>query len=344
MAWPCISRVCCLARFWNQFDKSDLSLPLTNHNYSDIADQEVRSVTRHVPTDRVLTHNYSTPDHRGSPQTPGDAPGTRRSLRGRREANFKPREDYHRPGVPFSSVTQYKQDYKPWPIPKKENFPWISNCGKGGNVGSDSPVNSYPNASQTRGDRGEREREELGMRWGEQGTGTAKSSYRQEYRPWTGARPAKTTRKQRPPAPYASPRSGVSHLPNETSYQAAYSGAGEAFRHTELHQRDHNTTTSSAGLLTTTSISTVPQTTVTLLQLSSTTTTPITTTGLQQSSLPERPNLSIGTMGEHKTCIACGHLSVTHVLFVLLQEQLVRTKLSPNPSAVFQSRSRIFNI
>lgn len=29
---------------------------------------------------------------------------------------------------------------------------------------------------------------------------------------------------------------------------------------------------------------------------------------------------------------------------MLLQEQLVRTKLSPNPSAVFQSRSRIFNI
>uniref|UniRef100_A0A8C8IXT8 MAP6 domain containing 1 n=1 Tax=Oncorhynchus tshawytscha TaxID=74940 RepID=A0A8C8IXT8_ONCTS len=245
MAWPCISRVCCLARFWNQFDKSDLSLPLTIQNYSDIADQEVRSVTRQVPTDR----------------------------------------DYHRPGVPFSSVTQYKQDYKPWPIPKKDNFPWISNCGKGGTVGSDSPVNSYPNASQTRGETGERE--ELGMRWGEQGTGTAQSSYRQEYRPWTGARPAKTTRKQRPPAPYASPRSGVSHLPNETSYQAAYSGAGEAFRHTELHQRDHNTTTS-----------TVPKAPVTLLQPSSTTTTPIISTGLQQSSLPERPNLSIGTMGE----------------------------------------------
>uniref|UniRef100_A0A8D2ISQ3 MAP6 domain containing 1 n=1 Tax=Varanus komodoensis TaxID=61221 RepID=A0A8D2ISQ3_VARKO len=36
MAWPCISRVCCLARFWNQLDKSDLAVPLTIHNYSDI--------------------------------------------------------------------------------------------------------------------------------------------------------------------------------------------------------------------------------------------------------------------------------------------------------------------
>ncbi|XP_041752655.2 microtubule-associated protein 6 homolog [Coregonus clupeaformis] len=326
MAWPCISRVCCLARFWNQFDKSDLSVPLTIQNYSEITDQEVQSVTRQVPTDRVLRHNYSTPEHRGSPQTPGDAPGTQRSLRGRREPNFKPQVDYHQPGVPFSSVTQYTQDYKPWPIPKKENFPWISNGGKGGDVGSDSPVNSNPNASQTRGDIGEREREERGrQRWGEPGTVTAKSSYRQEYRPWTGARPAKTTRQQRPPAPYASPGSGVSHLPNETSYQAAYNGGGEAFRHTELHQRDHTPSTSTAGLLTTTSISTVPQNTVTPLQpYSIATTTPITTTtGLQQSSLPERPDLSIGTMGE---------------------EQLVRTKLSPNPSAVFQSGSRIFNI
>ncbi|CDQ79003.1 unnamed protein product [Oncorhynchus mykiss] len=280
MAWPCISRVCCLARFWNQFDKSDLSVPLTIQNYSDITDQE----------------------------TPGDAPGTQRSLRGRREPNFKPQEDYQQTGVPFSTVTQYKQDYKPWPIPKKENFPWISNVGKGGEVGLDSP------------ERGR-------QRWGEQGTVTAKSSYslqfkeqkakgqnvctlsltlpsspprRQEYRPWTGARPAKTTRKQRPPAPYASPGSGVSHLPNETSYQAAYNGGGEAFRHTELHQRDHTPSSSTADLLNPTSISTVPQNTVTPLQpYSIATTTPITTTaGLQQSSLPERPDLSIGTMGE----------------------------------------------
>uniref|UniRef100_A0A8C7JPT3 MAP6 domain containing 1 n=1 Tax=Oncorhynchus kisutch TaxID=8019 RepID=A0A8C7JPT3_ONCKI len=239
MAWPCISRVCCLARFWNQFDKSDLSVPLTIQNYSDITDQEVQSVTRQVPTDR----------------------------------------DYQQTGVPFSTVTQYKQDYKPWPIPKKENFPWISNVGKGGEDGSDSPVNSNPNASQTRGDMGERE-ERGRQRWGEQGTVTAKSSYR----------------KQRPPAPYASPGSGVSHLPNETSYQAAYNGGGEAFRHTELHQRDHTPSTSTADLLT----PTVPQNTVTPLQpYSIATTTPITTTAsLQQSSLPERPDLSIGTMGE----------------------------------------------
>ncbi|XP_028283286.1 microtubule-associated protein 6 homolog [Parambassis ranga] len=158
MAWPCISRVCCLARFWNQFDKSDLSVPLTIQNYSDIAEQEVRSVTKHVSvSERAPGNNYSTPDLRakGSPHVPTDGPGTRGgSFRARKEPSYKPREDYQPPGVPFPSVTQYKQDFKPWPIPRKENFPWISN---GGSV-SDSPMNTL----------GEREERGKGQRWGEQ--------------------------------------------------------------------------------------------------------------------------------------------------------------------------------
>uniref|UniRef100_A0A671P5J7 MAP6 domain containing 1 n=1 Tax=Sinocyclocheilus anshuiensis TaxID=1608454 RepID=A0A671P5J7_9TELE len=63
MAWPCISRVCCLARFWNQFDKSDLSVPLTIQNYSDIGEQEVRSVTKLVSTEQTQGVDFVTPDH-----------------------------------------------------------------------------------------------------------------------------------------------------------------------------------------------------------------------------------------------------------------------------------------
>lgn len=145
MAWPCISRVCCLARFWNQFDKSDLSVPLTIQNYSDLGEQEVRSVAKQVAApERAPTNSYSTPDLRaaGAQQEPADGPGTRRSFRARREPSYKPREDYQPPGVPFPSVTQYKQDYKPWPIPRKENFPWISN-GK-----ADRQVDSQYNQAQ----------------------------------------------------------------------------------------------------------------------------------------------------------------------------------------------------
>uniref|UniRef100_A0A3Q3NAJ4 MAP6 domain containing 1 n=1 Tax=Labrus bergylta TaxID=56723 RepID=A0A3Q3NAJ4_9LABR len=144
MAWPCISRVCCLARFWNQFDKSDLSVPLTIQNYSDIGEQEVRSVTKQVSASdpRAAT---------GSPHAPADGTGTRGSFKARKETSYKPREDYHPPGVPFTSVTQYKQDFKPWPIPRKENFPWISNGGSRADSVSDSPGNSYHPGERERG-------------------------------------------------------------------------------------------------------------------------------------------------------------------------------------------------
>lgn len=176
MAWPCISRVCCLARFWNQFDKSDLSVPLTIQNYSDIAEQEVRSVTKQVSTsERAHGNNYSAPDLRsvGSPHAPADGPGIRGSFRARKEPSYKPREDYQPPGVPFPSVTQYKQDFKPWPIPRKENFPWISNGGSRADSVSDSPVNSYHSQARERSGAG-------GPRWGaQQGLEERKtSSYR----------------------------------------------------------------------------------------------------------------------------------------------------------------------
>lgn len=145
MAWPCISRVCCLARFWNQFDKSDLSVPLTIQNYSDIAELEVRSVTKLVSTEQAPSVDFVTPDH---------AAGVRRPHRGRTEPSYKPREDYHPSSVPFPSITQYKQDYKPWPIPKKDNFPWISNGGK---ALTDSPVNGYSDGAEKQ-ERGGRQR------------------------------------------------------------------------------------------------------------------------------------------------------------------------------------------
>lgn len=126
MAWPCISRVCCLAQFWSQFDKSDLSVPLTIQNYSDIADQEIRSVTGNVPAERVQKRGHATPEHRDS-SAARDGAGSRVSRR-RAEPSYKLHDD-----APFPSVTQYKQDYKPWPIPKKDNFPWINN-------GRSSPV------------------------------------------------------------------------------------------------------------------------------------------------------------------------------------------------------------
>uniref|UniRef100_A0A3P9MD63 MAP6 domain containing 1 n=1 Tax=Oryzias latipes TaxID=8090 RepID=A0A3P9MD63_ORYLA len=164
MAWPCISRVCCLARFWNQFDKSDLSVPLTIQNYSDIGEQE-----RPPPNDFRA---------RGAPRSPVD--------------------------VPFPSTTQYKQDFKPWPIPKKENFPWVSNGGSRADSGSDILFGSL--------------------------TAGCTFPHRQEYRPWPGVKPAESA-KRNPPTQYYSP--GTEPIPRETSYQAAYSG--ESTRSVAVH-------------------------------------------------------------------------------------------------------------
>ncbi|XP_061878766.1 MAP6 domain-containing protein 1 [Entelurus aequoreus] len=243
MAWPCISRVCCLARFWNQLDKSDLSVPLTIQNYSDISEQDVRSVTQQVASSEV---NYT-------PAPGADGPETRGCFRTRREAGHKPREDEQPPRVPFPSVTQYKQDFKPWPIPKKEHFPWISDGG--------SPV----------------KKQEEGRR----------SSYRQEYRPWT--RPINSSRKP-PPAPYSNPRTNQDcpHVPTETSYQAAYSGEANRSVHMAKSQ--------------------------------------------------------VGPAHNHSPLIlqSIQHKNVELSTSTKNQEHLVRTKLPPNPSALFQSGPRAF--
>ncbi|XP_053507753.1 MAP6 domain-containing protein 1 isoform X2 [Ictalurus furcatus] len=260
MAWPCISRVCCLAQFWNQFDKSDLSVPLTIQNYSDIADREIRSVTGNVFAERAQTRDHATPDHRDS-SAAQDGGGNRVGRR-RAEPSSKPHED-----VPFPSVTQYKQDYKPWPIPKKDNFPWISN-----GVGKSSPVKQQHPARAGKEERAGRQRHA-------ENEAAKTSSYREEYKSWAGVQPSKPILK-RPTFLGMT----TTEPPPETSYQAAFSA--DTQRHANVSVPDMTTRT--------------------------------------QPNIAEmagRPEVSSRP-----------------------EEQLVRTKLSPNPSAVFQSRSRIFNI
>lgn len=139
------------------------------------------------------------------------------------------------------------------------------------------------------------------------------STSRQEYRPWAGVRPAKSARKP-PPAQYSSPGTEATHVPRETSYQAAY--RGEVGRSMGLHQGEHVIPSAASNI----QPAAVPQPAPTALQayrLQS-------PSSLQQSILPERTELSGTIKGE---------------------EHLVRTKLPPNPSAVFQSgSSRVFNI
>uniref|UniRef100_A0A8C3SKV0 MAP6 domain containing 1 n=1 Tax=Chelydra serpentina TaxID=8475 RepID=A0A8C3SKV0_CHESE len=92
MAWPCISRVCCLARFWSQLDKSDLSVPLTIHSYSDIEE----------------------PEEGASPARGG-------------------------PRQPFAAETQYRRDFRAWPLQQRDASPW---AGEGRRDGAPAPARS----------------------------------------------------------------------------------------------------------------------------------------------------------------------------------------------------------
>ncbi|XP_037534154.1 microtubule-associated protein 6 homolog [Nematolebias whitei] len=136
MAWPCITRACCINRFWTELDKADIAVPLVFTKYSDVTDVQ------------RLQHHHPQPKHRPNPEEPpaadeappaaggaaaakdGSAASVMRqdfqAWRVRPEPSCKPRNEYHPPPAPFSNETQYQKDYKPWPIPRKHDHPWIT--------------------------------------------------------------------------------------------------------------------------------------------------------------------------------------------------------------------------
>ncbi|XP_049433084.1 microtubule-associated protein 6 homolog isoform X1 [Epinephelus fuscoguttatus] len=142
MAWPCITRACCINRFWSELDKADIAVPLVFTKYSDVAD--VQHLPHHPQPrqKRAGTIAIETQPHPGE-QEAGKAPpatgaaagkdGSTASVmrqdfkawRVRPEPSCKPRNEYQRSAAPFNTETQYQKDYKPWPIPKKHDHPWI---------------------------------------------------------------------------------------------------------------------------------------------------------------------------------------------------------------------------
>lgn len=138
MAWPCISRACCMARFWNQLDKADIAVPLVFTKYTDAS--ELQHIQLQPPQARVA---IETQPSRTEPRTkPSSARPPRRCVSEERvcssvmredfkhwkvrpEPSCKPKNEYHGPETPFNSETQYQKDFKPWPIPKRYDHPWI---------------------------------------------------------------------------------------------------------------------------------------------------------------------------------------------------------------------------
>ncbi|XP_047248635.1 microtubule-associated protein 6 homolog isoform X2 [Girardinichthys multiradiatus] len=139
MAWPCITRACCINRFWTELDKADIAVPLVFTKYSDVAD--VQHLPHH-PQPRqkkaadIAIETQPHPEEREAAEAPPAAAKDGASAasvmrqdfkawRVRPEPSCKPRNEYQRPPGPFSNETQYQKDYKPWPIPKKHDHPWI---------------------------------------------------------------------------------------------------------------------------------------------------------------------------------------------------------------------------
>ncbi|XP_033501858.1 microtubule-associated protein 6 homolog isoform X1 [Epinephelus lanceolatus] len=141
MAWPCISRACCMARFWNQLDKADIAVPLVFTKYTDVSEMQHIQLQPplHPPQARVA---IETQPSRADNRTTTAARPPRRCVSEERvcssvmredfkhwkvrpEPSCKPKNEYHGPETPFNSETQYQKDFKPWPIPKRYDHPWI---------------------------------------------------------------------------------------------------------------------------------------------------------------------------------------------------------------------------
>lgn len=142
MAWPCITRACCINRFWTELDKADIAVPLVFTKYSDVAD--VQHLPHHPQPKQKRSGAIAieTQPHPGEPEAGKAPPATGaaagkdgstasvmrqdfKAWRVRPEPSCKPRNEYQPSPAPFNNETQYQKDYKPWPIPKKHDHPWI---------------------------------------------------------------------------------------------------------------------------------------------------------------------------------------------------------------------------
>ncbi|XP_051847806.1 LOW QUALITY PROTEIN: MAP6 domain-containing protein 1 [Antechinus flavipes] len=147
MAWPCISRVCCLARRWNQLDRSDVAVPLTVHSYSDIEDPPPPPGPPRpgppAPRARRSPSTSGTSAPRAGTRSPGPGRAGPGPGGGRRERDREPAAApsvYVLPGgnaleasdgdprflrirapadaAPLPVTTSYRQEYRPWPATK----------------------------------------------------------------------------------------------------------------------------------------------------------------------------------------------------------------------------------
>lgn len=138
MAWPCITRAWCMARFWSQLDKADIAVPLVFTNYSDACDTvqsraqpgasgvAIETQPGAVVSAQEVSKGPSAPTTAASSESAQGSVMRQdfKAWKVRREPSCKPKREYHGPEVPLDTETQYQKDYKPWPLPRRDH-PWI---------------------------------------------------------------------------------------------------------------------------------------------------------------------------------------------------------------------------
>lgn len=124
-----------MARFWNQLDKADIAVPLVFTKYTDAS--EMQHVQPQPPQARLAVETQPPrAESRAAPRAPRRCVSEERVCgsvmredfkhwKVRPEPSCKPKNEYHEPDTPFNSETQYQKDFKPWPIPKRYDHPWI---------------------------------------------------------------------------------------------------------------------------------------------------------------------------------------------------------------------------
>lgn len=144
MAWPCITRACCMARFWSQLDKSDIAVPLVFTSYSDACDTVqsrpqpgASGVAIETQPGGIESAQEVVSKGPGAPTTAASSESAHGSVmrqdykawKVRREPSCKPKREYHGPEVPLDTETQYQKDFKPWPLPRRDH-PWIPKASR----------------------------------------------------------------------------------------------------------------------------------------------------------------------------------------------------------------------
>ncbi|KAB0370710.1 hypothetical protein FD755_017119 [Muntiacus reevesi] len=129
MAWPCITRACCIARFWNQLDKADIAVPLVFTKYSEATEHPGAPPSHQQPAPAppsARTVAIETQPAQGDGDAVARATGLAPGPSGEREAGAS--SGRSGPGPTSAGSTSsagpadsvMRQDYRAWKVQRPE--------------------------------------------------------------------------------------------------------------------------------------------------------------------------------------------------------------------------------